>query len=322
MNKETIDEYPHLNSETKRTIKKGRKAKIDWIMDEHFVEYPQAMKIIRELSIIIRQPQRPNMDLRSISIVGDSGTGKTAIIKYFKELNQKIIKQKEHSTYKIAHATLSDAELGLKGLFLEILLAEPFQYPIQKKRLGKFSTIQLQHACIDLLKETEVRLLFADEIQHALGRNEQTTINSLKRVVQASGVPLVPVGTRGALEILTKDKQLASRCRIKPFSVLTPWQYSKEFMSFLGGYEKFLPFPKPSSLKSTKTSKKIFDITYKMNYNPLLQIASNQNDKGKMKSVDLRSLVQVIKDIAVYTIMHEEDCITNELIEKYEKENL
>jgi len=262
----------HLNEQTQKIMDKSKKAKLQWVRQEHFVRYNNADKIMRNLEWVISQPLKPNTDLDSLSIVGESGTGKTTIVKYFKMMHEKKKKSSLNAEHHVvAHCVLPDANLGLKGMYASILHAEPFNYPVPIEKLSRFRVTKLEDACIQLLKRTKVRILFVDEIQHALGRNVQSTLNSLKRVVLLSGVPLVPVGTEKTEEILLLDDQLADRCPVKSFSKLNLWEYGEEFRSFLAGYEQFLPFPEPSNLQSKKIATDIYSFSFKEKQLPNLR---------------------------------------------------
>jgi len=260
MSKRDSEELAHLNSQTREIVGGSLQEKIRWVRQDHFVVYPKAKRILEDLDWIITQEQTPLSDLESLTIVGESGIGKTSIVSYFKRLHMTRINTGDYEAHTIAHCILPDADLGLKGLYSSILKAEPFNYPVSQSKLQRKTTIQLEEECIRQLQNTQVKILFVDEVQHALGRKVQTTLNSLKRVLLVSGVPMVLVGTTKRTEdVLNTDDQLNDRCPIKPYSRLTPWKYDKQFRSFLKSYEMFIPFPEPSDIFSSSISKIIFN---------------------------------------------------------------
>ncbi|MHA2283949.1 MAG: TniB family NTP-binding protein [Promethearchaeota archaeon] len=316
------DNYSHLNEETKEVLIKSKKDKIDWIFDEHFVMYSSAKKIIRDLTIIMNQPQRPLIDLVSMSIIGESGTGKTAIINFFKKLHFKIINKGEYDVFPLIHCVLSESEHGLKAVYKQLL--KPFSLPIDKKRMDRYTRDDLEDICINVFRGTEVKIVFMDEFQHAIGKNVQPVLNSLKKVTLESGIPLVPVGTEETLEVLTLDKQIAKRCRPRTYSILRPWKCDENFQVFLRGYEKFLPFPEPSYLASEKLSKEIFKIAYKQDKIHIIsQISSrqaNKDQKPAIPRIDLRNITQVIKFVSRIAIQQDSPCITLKHLKIYEED--
>jgi len=301
----TVNEenYDHLNKETKAVMILSLDDKVAWVRKDHFVSYPKAKKILRDLDWIITQPQKPYNDLDSITIIGETGVGKTSIVSKFKDLYMKSENNGDYEEHTVAHCVLPDAALGLKGLYISILKAEPFNYPVSEDRLRRRTTHQLEDACIDLLKKTNVRILFVDEIQHALGSKVQTTLNSLKRVLLLSGVPLVPVGTERTKEVLEMDDQLNDRCPVKSYSKLCLWEADDDFRRFLKGYESFLPFPEPSNLHSVQKAMKIFDLV-----------------KTNDEQTNLRRVSRLIKRIAINALYDNQPSITMDYIDEYERE--
>lgn len=324
------EEFPHLNQETFEVLSLNLKTKINWVLKEHFVVYGNAKKILRDLTIIMQQPQSPLNDLISMAIIGDSGTGKTAIIKGFKDIHQKIIDRGEYSAFPVIHCILSEATNGPKAVFYQIL--KQFNYPINPKRIKSIGLTTLENACINCLRDTEVRVLILDEFQHALGRSEhdsEAILNSLKTVLLESGVPLVPVGTEKALKVIARDDQIAKRCRLRSYSLLKPWKNDTRLNRFLKGYERFLPFPKPSNLFSDEIANKIFEIAYKQGtYHITARLAQNFNrnsnnfhDSGELvKSIDLRNITEVIKITSRIALIENSPKITMKHLKKYESE--
>ncbi|MFX1295807.1 MAG: TniB family NTP-binding protein [Promethearchaeota archaeon] len=326
------EDYPHLNKETIEILFSDLTTKINWVLKEHFVAYEKAKKILRDLTIIMQQDQKPGNDLFSMLLVGDSGTGKTSIIKCFLNIHQRIIDRGDYSAFPVIHCILSDASHGPKAVYYQIL--KQFNYPINPNKIKTIGLTTLENACIGCLRDTEVRVLILDEFQHALGRSEydsQAILNSLKKVLLEAGVPLVPVGTEDALKIIARDNQIAKRCRLRSYSYLKPWKYDDNFKRFLTGYEKFLPFREPSNLALNEMSKMIFNIAYKQgNYHIASRIAQNstknfnnhQDNSEFVKRIDLRNITEVIKITSRIALTENSSKITLNHLKKYKKEYL
>lgn len=315
-------DFPHLNNETKPIILLSTEEKINWAFEEHFIMYPQARKIIRDLTIIMNQPQKPYKDLISMSIIGESGTGKTAIINFIKKIHQRIINKDEYTVFPIVHCILNESSQGIKALYKRIL--KPFGYPMKKQNLRMYNMSELEEGCIDVLKNTEVRIIFMDEFQHANGTNIQAILNSLKTIILETGVPLVPVGTEETLKVLMKDKQIAKRCRLRSYSHLKPWKCDDVFRSFLKGYLTFLPFPERSNIDSKEISKIIFDIAFKQGTIDLIAKLSRNRDleEKKERRIDLRNVTEVIKETSRIALLDNSPKITIEHLKTYKKEYL
>ncbi|MHA2297354.1 MAG: TniB family NTP-binding protein [Candidatus Hodarchaeales archaeon] len=311
--------YGHLNHVTVKMLAKPLRQRIKWARDDHFVMYEKARKTVRHLEWIASQPQlgKPNTDLDSISIIGETGTGKSSIVNYYKYLHGRNTSHPDRESYTVAHCTLPDSDLGSKGLFVSILKAEPFSYPLSEKRITRYRILALQDECIRLLRKTGVKIFFVDEIQHALGRQVRVTLNSLKRVLLLSGVPLVPVGVEEAFAIMNLDPQLADRCPVKSYSHLQKWRYGKEatvrnrgeFRKFLAGYEMFLPFPEPSNLQSARTAKLIY------------RLASGYRSRATSEDgVNTRQVSRLLKAVATSALEEEAECITEEHWRQFEED--
>ncbi len=256
-------QYNHLNSQTSVFVEKPLVERIKWAREDHFVYYPKAQACLDQLNwvldqVVINGRDIPS-DMEGLTIVGDTGAGKTAIIS---ECLRRF--PPEHSTFKeghpVAYCVLKDSITGLKGLYSALLSAygHPYANPISL-RLERIAIDNLEEVLIHTLKETKTRLLFIDEFQHAKGRYQQAILNQLKRTMLVSQVPFVPVGTPDIKSVLNSDPQLADRCPVKDYSTLDYWPFDNEFRKFLAGYEQFLPFPEPSDLSSKSLAREIFE---------------------------------------------------------------
>lgn len=256
--------YRHLNAATTPYVDKPLREKIKWIRSEHFVYYPKAKKCLEQLKWIFEQSLYHEdddfpYDLEGLTIIGNSGAGKTSIVKEFMRLHS----SEHHPTYEgypVGYCMLKDSITGLKGLYSALLSAYGHPYGDSGiLRLKKITIDQLEETLLHILKKTQTRLLFIDEFQHAMGRNQQAILNQLKRSMLVSHVPFVPIGVPFVINILKLDSQLADRCPVRDYSKLDYWGLNNEFRRFLAGYESFLPFSEPSVLSSKDFSQKIYE---------------------------------------------------------------
>lgn len=299
--------YKHLNASTIPFVNKPLKEKIRWVRTGHFVYYLKAQKCLEQLKWIFEQSLYFEddgfpTDLEGLTITGNSGAGKTFIIQEFMRLHS----SEHHPTYEgypVGYCMLKDSITGLKGLYSALLSAYGHPYADSDSLKHKKITIdQLEETLIYILKKTKTRLLFIDEFQHAMGRNQQAILNQLKRTMLISHVPFVPVGVPNVVNILKLDSQLADRCPVKEFSKLDFWRPNKEFRKFLAGYEKYLPFSEPSMLSSKAISLQIFDKVKFFN--------------GELVgTTNLRQVVRFLKKVSVRALKNEHNKIWEEDID-------
>lgn len=286
--------HKHLNLETNAIMAGSIEDKIAWINQEHFVYYGKAVMCLTKLERIYNkairyaqeraeiekkaseknqpQPTEYLRDIRSITVIGPSGSGKSAII------NQFIRIQEEKGlllSFPVKRCLLESGITGIRGLYSAML--EPYGHPYHNYQFVKNTRIaatEIQSVFNNVLRATTTQLFFVDEFQHLNDRNTQALLNQLKRTMHVAQVPFVPVGVPETQTVLGRDFQLAKRCPVKPYSQLKYWsmetgtnadQGKDEFQEFLGGYEKFLPFPERSHLGSDDITQLIFDRTHDKN---------------------------------------------------------
>jgi hypothetical protein len=293
----------HLNRETSLLVGKSLQDRIDWARKDHFVYYPKAQACLDQLNWIYEQAALNGRDfpsdLEGITIIGESGAGKTTIIQEFLR-RYPSEHHVTHEGYPVAHCVLKDTVTGLKGLYSAILSAygHPYADPMSSK-IARVTIDQLEEVLIHTLKETKTRLLFLDEFQHASGRNQHAVLNQLKRTMLVSQVPFVPVGTPDIEPVLASDSQLADRCPVREYSTLQYWPFDYEFRRFLAGYEQFMPFPETSGLSSHDSALEIFE-RVKFSDGPY---------RGK---TNLRHITRFLKKVAVKALRNKHDKILEE----------
>src|SRR5271157_444601 len=280
-------QYSYLNSQTSPLVEKPLLEREEWVREDHFVYYPKAQACLDQLNWVFEQARVNGGDSEGLTMIGDTGAGKTAIHDEFRRRHPP-----EHSAskegYPVAYCMLKDSITGLKGLYSAILSAygHPYGDPASFK-LERITIDQLEEVLIHTLKETKTQLLFIDEFQHARGKNHQAILNQLKRTMLVSRVPFVPMGTPDLMSLLNSDPQLADRCPIKDYSTLDYWSFGNDFRQFLGGYEQFLPFPEPSGLSSKRLAPDIFE---------KVKFPDDGSNCGK---TNLRHISQFLKKVSV-----------------------
>jgi hypothetical protein len=107
-----------------------------------------------------------------------------------------------------------------------------------------------------------------DELQHIIDREsariKALTADTVKQVMDATGVPIICVGLPHAEEILIDNPQLDRRFPrrhiLDPFRIDTA-DGRAEFMSFLDHVDRALPFPERAGLASPALAERLFEVT-------------------------------------------------------------
>lgn len=303
--------YSHLNLKTNEVMNASLGDKLTWVANNHFVYYPKATLIIEYLDRIYNEMIRRKgdfpSDVRGLTIVGDSGTGKTSIIQEFIRLHNETNDLMNPFNHKIGIAVLESGITGLRGLYSSILQAFGSEYGNMKLvKQWRVRVHDLETVLLDYLRRGRLKMLFIDEFQHTSRLRERTdVIDQLKRTMLVSQVAFIPVGIQqGVKDVVEQDRQLARRCPIKSFSQLDYWTYNEDFRIFLREYEKFLPFPESSDLSSKDLSKLIF---------------GKEKYEHPTQGIDCTALAELtyfLKDVAARALEMGEDYITTNRIRR------
>lgn len=324
--------YKHLNPETNQIMTGIIGDMIAWINQEHFVYYGKAVMCMTKLERIYNKsirwakeraenkkvadeknqpiPTELLRDIRSITIIGPSGSGKSAII------NQFIRNQEEKGLlfeFPVMRCLLESGITGIRGLYSAML--EPYNHPYHNYQFVKNTRIaatEIQSVFNNMLRATNTQFYFVDEFQHLNDRNTQALLNQLKRTMHIAQVPFAPVGVPETQTVLGRDMQLAKRCPVKPYSQLKYWsmetgshadQGKDEFQEFLGGYEGYLPFPEPSHLNSDDITNLIFEAT------------SDKNSQSPYYgTVSTREVIEYLQEATEIALENKVECLTEEVL--------
>lgn len=356
--------YKHLNKETNYVVmrllddpnispKYKDALQLGWIQSEdHFVYHPKAQKCIKDLKRLYYKYcpvdnnqisvdnyfskiglKVPNFasDIVTMSIVGYSGAGKTALLKEFwrimdVELKQLQIEAEELDNqfmrYPMVHTVLRNTSSGLKGLHYSLL--SPFldgsiinaQFRSWNGKKAKIRVIDIQSQLLYFVKATRVGLYLIDEFQHAgRGAYVKSVIDDLKTILLDSQIPYIPVGTPETLQVLALDDQLAQRAPLPKHGFIDYLSYSQGFLKFLEDFENFLPFREPSELASEDKASLIFD---KICYD-----ADLYKDQAPYKAdkTNLRQITGFLRKVAENAFYKKMDSISFDLIEQTEWTN-
>ncbi len=268
-----ILKYKHLNQETNAIMEKDSNSLQFWMRIPHFVFFDKTNNILEKTNWITQQTAIMQSldddelyDIESMSIVGETGAGKTTFCRFFKELYPKKNTGKKE-IIPVVHIKLKSSIAGLTGFYSALL--EPYGNPYANPEILRNQHVKIAHlheTLKVLIQKAETKLIFIDEFQHIFEMRKngavvnQAIINHLKLLMEEARVAIIPVGVLSTEAFLSIDSQLAGRCPIKEYSRLDYWEFPCDtqknreartrFRNLLKGFEAFLPFPEPSFLYS------------------------------------------------------------------------
>jgi type II secretory pathway predicted ATPase ExeA len=231
------------------------------LVEKVFVKYPR-LKEIRERIDFCRTRSKAAAEVECMLIAGDSGAGKTTLIKWYAGAYPvRVLPDRRIQPVLVVVVPSPATVKGLATEMLKVLgdpAADRGTISSQTLRLRKFIA-----AC-------EVELIILDEFQHfddRQSRNVLKTISDwLKNLVNQCIVPIVLVGMPGCESVLDQKgneqlkRRFASRHEILPFA----WDTTEgvnEFRQLLKSIDDALPLMKDSHLADLKTAFLIYAAT-------------------------------------------------------------
>ncbi len=185
---------------------------------------------------------------RSMTIIGDSGMGKTALAEAYVHTRGLEPICKADFIERPAAIVHMPATSGLSAFFERILQSYKYPHP-------EHGTIaQKQARVFKVLKEAKTEILFLDDIDNLFIRGKDRTKNfilsTLKDTANGSEIPLVLMGSNNTLDILQTNVEVMRRfsmVKLEPFDCVT-----QDFKGFLDLFVENLPLKEPSKLSSNE----------------------------------------------------------------------
>jgi DNA polymerase III delta prime subunit len=215
----------------------------------NWVEYDSAMKIIDNLKELFRKPRQPQMP--NLLFTGDSGNGKTTIIRRFQELygHYDNIDQgyEEEIDESVGWPVILISTLhrpSEKSLYISILQSFYVFYDPLK------SPAELRGQVIHYCRYCYVEMLIFDEFHSLLNGSldkQREVLNAIRLLGDELEIPIVGVGTQDAVRVLQADPLYASRFNK---IALPRWEANQEFRRLLTDFMTYyLPLKKPSQFE-------------------------------------------------------------------------
>jgi len=182
-------------------------ARIDLVLSDRWVAYPQGQAALQRLEELLRGAQRTRMP--SLLIVGDPDVGKTTILrKFMRGRSPSFDSETGRSRMEVVaiEAPPEADELRLYGAILDAVGA-----PIPGRR-----AMEAERAVHGQLQRLRTRLLVIDETNNLMigtGAAQRKTLAALRRLSNMLSLSMAYFGTLEALNALTSDPQIEGRAQ-------------------------------------------------------------------------------------------------------------
>lgn len=256
---------PHLTADAAALLYETNTGRIRAIRSRRWVLYPRAKQALDRLEALLEHPKGTRMP--SVAIYGDSGMGKTMIMKRFRD----------------QHPPVFDRRTGV--LKTPVLAMEMVSRPGERRFYGELLTqlgaplapradiAQMEQAALRIMGAIGLQVLVIDEVHNILAgtyREQRIVLNTLRFLSNRLQISLVCFGVNEAREAIGGDVQLARR-----FEQLTlsRWAANEQFETLVASILRNTPLHQPSVL-TPKALRRILQITDGITANIFLMLGS------------------------------------------------
>lgn len=231
----------HINSlipKTRDALKLSDEERIVFSMTDNFINYTRAKKILDYMELLLRVPRQPRM--KGILLYGDSGTGKTMIVRHFFE--KFAPKEDEDDDADEIPVLLIETPTEPKEKLFYDKIMDTLGVPYKKNEdiLEKEKNVEYY---VNVLR---IKMLIFDEFHNVLNGTaiqQKRVLAAVKSLTNRLWIPIVLVGTRDVLIAVETDEEV--KRRFDPYK-LEPWKLDKDFFKLLRAIETTLPLKAPS----------------------------------------------------------------------------
>lgn len=198
---------------------------------------------------------------RGMLVFGRTGTGKSTIAKEHEQRHPRK-EQTDRTVIPVLRVELPSQPTA-KAIGETILIA--LRDPMPHAGSAEFRMSRVRK----LLTECRVDMLVLDEIQHVTGnlnsRDRDIAADSLKNLMNSTGIPVVFIGTQKCVEYFSENLELGRRCssriELSPFGLKTASE-RKDFLRLLLSLHNKLPLEGPSALIDPGTAEAFHAATF------------------------------------------------------------
>jgi hypothetical protein len=220
-----------------------------FIMRDRFITHEQIYQIFRYTDMLVNAPRRSRA--RGLIVAGAPGAGKTALADaLIRRYPERPAQQGLAAALPLTRITMTGAKMSSE-IYVRTMSALGVPHP--ERYRGKDAGREV----IRFLAQARLRVLIVDEIQDVMNRTPfqlRETLESVKFLMNESGVAIVALGTDEAERAVACDAHLRARFRSMK---LSRWTTGPHLANFLSELERCLPLPEPSRLASTGMMRQI-----------------------------------------------------------------
>lgn len=206
--------------------------RIQAIKKMRWIDYPKSKEILAILNDLLKH--QGTTRIPNPFIIGDSNSGKTELLKRFFKLNPpQIIPGNDYIVVPVLY-TISPPMPSEQRLYNEIL--HTLKIPHRERTDIDYK----MRLTIDSILKLNCKVIIIDEIQHIMSvspKKQREFLNTIKYIMNKTGVSFVCAGVNEAHRVVATDPQLANR--FTPIE-LKPWKIDKEYVELLLTYKKSL----------------------------------------------------------------------------------
>ncbi|TWC78348.1 TniB protein [Rhizobium sp. SJZ105] len=282
-------EISHLTVTAAGLLGEADNQRIRATRSRRWLVYPRAKQVLDRLNLLVDQPRGTRMP--SIAIYGDSGMGKTMIMKRFRDQHPPSFNSLTGRSKTPVLAMEMTSRPGKRRFYAELLtlLGAP-QRP-------RSDIAQMEQAALRIMQAIGVQVLVIDEVHNILAgtyREQRIVLNTLRFLSNRLQISLVCFGVNDAREAIGGDVQLARR--FEQFT-LSRWAANEQLELLVALILRYTPLRNPSVL-TAKSLRRLLQITEGITAN----------------------IFHIINSLAIEAIQSGRERITDEAIEKWEPE--
>ena len=234
------DDVSHLTVNAAALLAETDERRIRAIRSRRWVLYPRAKQALDRLNRLLDHPRGARMP--SVAIYGDSGMGKTMIMKRFRDEHPPSFNPVTGALKTPVLAMEMTSRPGERRFYAELLtlLGAP-----QRPRAD---IAQMEQAALRIMEAIGVQVLVIDEVHNILAgtyREQRVVLNTLRFLSNRLQISLVCFGVNDAREAIGGDVQLARR--FEQFT-LSRWAANEQFETLVASILRNTPLHRPSVL--------------------------------------------------------------------------
>lgn len=282
-------EISHLTSNAAALLAETDAQRIRAIRSRRWLVYPRAKQVLERLNQLLDHPRGTRMP--SLAIYGDSGMGKTMIMKRFRDQHPPSFSSLTGKLKTPVLAMEMTSRPGERRFYSELLtlLGAP-----QRPRAD---IAQMEQAAMRIMEAIGVQVLVIDEVHNILAgtyREQRIVLNTLRFLSNRLQISLVCFGVNDAREAIGGDVQLARR--FEQFT-LSRWAANEQFEILISLILRNTPLRQPSVL-TAKSLRRMLQISEGITAN----------------------LFHILNTLAIEAIESGQERITDAAVERWEPE--